>query len=263
MPVKLIVLGKYSPFAPARGACPGYWVSAECGHAAQAPGVEDGAEGAGILLDCGPGVLARFQEYVGPLRLIRSVILSHLHFDHVSDFYVLRYAATPDRRYKELPPRLTVYAPAAPESEFSLLRYRETVEARAIEPGSDAVFGDLKVSFYPGEHPVQCYAVRIDAPDGVLAYSGDSRPCDALVQAASGADLFLCEASAIEADAQFAAPGHLTARQAGEIAAQAGVKRLLLTHLWPFYDEAQILKECREVFPAAQVAEEGASYGVS
>jgi ribonuclease BN (tRNA processing enzyme) len=46
------------------------------------------------------------------------------------------------------------------------------------------------------------------------------------------------------------------------VALEAGVKKLLLTHLWPLYDEAQILNECRVVFPAAEIAREGARYRV-
>ncbi len=247
--VKLTVLGKYSPFPAAGGACPGYWVS-------------DDAGSSGVLLDCGPGVLSRFQEAIGPLKTVRWVILSHLHFDHTSDFYALRYAATPDGRYSELPQHVTVYAPADPAAEFSFLTYNDAVDAQPIEEGSNLRLGELSVSFFPGKHALPTYAVRVEGPDGIIAYSGDSRPCDALAQAASGADFFLCEASALEKDAAFAAAGHLTARQAGEIARQAGVKRLLLTHLWPFYDEDQILSECRDVFPDAEVVREGSTYPV-
>jgi ribonuclease BN (tRNA processing enzyme) len=101
---------------------------------------------------------------------------------------------------------------------------------------------------------------KVESRDGVIAYSGDSRPCDSIVEAASGADLFLCEASAVEKDAAIAAPGHMTARQAGETARKAGVGKLLLTHLWPLYDEARLLSECREVFPRADLAVEKSTY---
>ena len=246
--LELTVLGKYSPFAPARGACVGYWVS---------------EGGSGVLLDAGPGTLARFQEKVGPLSMIRSVVLSHLHFDHMSDFMVLRYAAASDARYRSLPPRVAVYAPSEPSTEFSLLKYKDCVEAKPIEYHRDIEIGDLRLSFYPTIHAIPSYAVRVEASDGtVLAYSGDSRPCPGLLEAARDADLFLCEASAVEEDADFAAPGHLTSRQAGEIASQAGAKRLLLTHLWPLYDERDLLRECRDVFPGADVVQELRVYSV-
>ncbi len=58
------------------------------------------------------------------------------------------------------------------------------------------------------------------------------------------------------------APGHLTAMQAGEAAALAGVSKLLLTHLWPFYSEDVILNECKTVFPNAEVVAEGKTYSI-
>ncbi|MGE5580544.1 MAG: MBL fold metallo-hydrolase [Bacillota bacterium] len=251
--MKLTVLGKYSPFPPAGGAGPGYWVQFD-------------DEMQGILLDCGPGVLSRFQETVGPLRLIRHVILSHLHFDHTSDFHALRYAASPDRRYKDLPQHITIYAPGFPDKEASLISYKQAVDAQVVEAGKriDLGQGDGAVSimFFPDEHAIPCYAVRIEGRGGTIVYSGDSRPCESLVEAARGADLFLCEASATEEDAAFAAAGHLTARQAGEVAKRAGVRRLLLTHLWPLYDENVLLEECRRVFPDAEIAGERATYTV-
>lgn len=255
--MELVVLGRHSPFPPARGACPGYWVSAGSSVGSCAGG------GAGILLDCGPGVLARFQEFIGPLSLIRSVVLSHLHFDHTADYHVLRYAASPDGRYRELPKPIDVYAPGSPETEVSLISYKDVMHFTAIEAGTQVTRGEFILSFFPVEHPVESYAVRVEGPGGILAYSGDSRPCDGLIQAALGADLFLCEAAAIEADASSAAKGHLTARQAGKTAAQAGVRKLLLTHLWPLYREEELLGECREVFPAVEIAKEGARYPVT
>jgi ribonuclease BN (tRNA processing enzyme) len=253
--VKLTVLGRYSPYPPGGGAGPGYWV--ECDDQGGGPG-----SSTGVLLDCGPGVLARFQEHVGPLAKIHTVVLSHLHFDHMSDVTVLRYAAASHSRYRELPHHVRIYAPSQPESEFSLLTYKEATLGNPLSSGMSLEVGPLRLTFHQGIHGIPSFAVRVEGPGGVLAYSGDTRPCDALVEAAKGADLFLCEASGVQADADYVAPGHLTSRQAGEIAAMAGVKRLLLTHLWPLYDEDELLRECRDVFPHAELAEEGRSYSL-
>lgn len=256
--MKLTVLGRYSPFPPAGGAGPGYWVQFG----------DDTTRPRGILLDCGPGVLSRFQGTVGPLGLIRWVILSHLHFDHASDFYSLRYAAASLRKYGDLPHHVTVYAPALPEKEASLLPYSDVVDVQVSERGKRVQLGlgygadDVSIAFFPGEHPIPTYAMRIEYRGQVIAYSGDTKPCQSLLDAASGADLFLCEASATEEDAAFAATGHLTARQAGEVAKQAGVQRLLLTHLWPFYDNGTLLQQCRDVFPGAELADERKTYRV-
>jgi ribonuclease Z len=71
-------------------------------------------------------------------------------------------------------------------------------------------------------------------------------------------DLLLCEATFLDAEVDLAvAYGHLTARQAATIARQAGVRRLVLTHLSARYpDREGHLAEAREVFPEVVVAED-------
>jgi ribonuclease BN (tRNA processing enzyme) len=73
-------------------------------------------------------------------------------------------------------------------------------------------------------------AWRVESPAGVFVYSGDSGVCDALVELAAGADLFLCEAAARVGDDARMRDRHLTPRQAGEAARLAGVRSLRLTH---------------------------------
>ena len=81
--------------------------------------------------------------------------------------------------------------------------------------------------------------------DCSMAYSADSGPCDALVELARGVDLFVCEAgSPGEQEMQM----HLNGRQAGEVAAQAGAQRLLVTHLAPGTDSVDTLAHARSSF---------------
>lgn len=244
--MKVRVLGKYSPFPAPGGACPGYWVF---------------TENAGILLDCGPGVLSKFQRYAG-LGAIDAVVLSHLHADHFSDFLSLRYATESSRRNPHLPAHLSVWAPGTPVEVRDSLRFKDNVTVETMSPGAEFRVGDLTVTFVEVQHPFECYAVRISDGRSVLAYSGDTRPCRPLIEAARGAHLFLCEASCVEKDAAFASAGHLTAGQAAEAAGEASVAKLLLTHIWPFYSEEEILSEAGKVFPGTSVAEEGAEYEV-
>ena len=245
--MKVTILGKYSPFPPVGGACLSYWVE---------------SEGTGILVDCGPGALAKFQEYVGPLSKIDVVILSHLHFDHIGDALVLRYAAAAAPRDSRLPSKVTVYAPNEPEQEFSYLNYKEAMSVVPVAPGDSISLGGIKVDFFLGNHPLRSHAMRFEDESGIFAYSGDSTPCQDLIDAASGADLFLCEAAGTEAEKAMIEAAHCTGKQAGMVAKEAGAKRLLLTHLWPFTDESLLKKECAEVFPNVEIAREGASYEV-
>ncbi|MBO8163204.1 MAG: ribonuclease Z [Brevibacillus sp.] len=95
-----------------------------------------------------------------------------------------------------------------------------------------------------------------------VVYSGDTSPCQAVVQLAEGADLFIHEATYAHADLALAErSAHSTARQAAGIARQAGVRTLVLTHFSSRYEKAgaeagmaQLLKEAREVFPDTLLA---------
>jgi ribonuclease Z len=90
----------------------------------------------------------------------------------------------------------------------------------------------------------------------VFAFIMDTRLCDAAFALADGADLVVCESTFLERDAGLAAAyGHLTAAQAARIAAEAGARRLVLTHFSQRYpDDAGFAAEAGELFPDVVVA---------
>ena len=123
-------------------------------------------------------------------------------------------------------------------------RFRKTVL-----PGDVRDIGGFKVEFFEMVHRVPTVAVRVTHNQRTFTYSADSRPCDALVAAARNVDLFLCDALYPETQAERARQlMHPTGREAGVMAAQAGVKALALVHASVNADPTLLANEAREAF---------------
>ena len=94
-----------------------------------------------------------------------------------------------------------------------------------------------------------------EQPGTKLVHVGDSGRTDNLLEIVRGADTLVIEATYLEEEKDLAAQfGHLTAKKAGELAREAGVGTLILTHISRRYRTAQVLEEARSVFPNVYVA---------
>jgi ribonuclease BN (tRNA processing enzyme) len=205
-----------------------------------------------VVVDLGSGALGPLQRALDP-RGIDAVVISHLHPDHFMDLCGLYVA----RRYHpsgELPPRLPVYGPAGTHERLVQAYGAEAAEGmpsvydvRELTDGGQLRVGPITVTTRLVDHPVPAYGMRIEADGEALAYSGDTDICPALVELATDADVLLAEASYQEG--RDTARGiHLTGRRAGEVARDAGVRRLLLTHIPVWTDPAVVVAEARSVF---------------
>jgi ribonuclease BN (tRNA processing enzyme) len=247
MAVKVTVLGKYGPFPAASGACSGYLVQ----------------EGnTRVLVECGNGVLSRLQQ-ICPIDELNAIIISHLHSDHMSDMLVLRYALDilNVRGLREVKP-LPVYVPATPKDEYDRLFFKNVFEVHPIHDGMQLQIEDLSFYFQEMTHPVQSFGIKIAGGNKTLVYTGDTNYNEKIEAFACGADLFIADAGLLEKDKTSPNVPHLTAQEVGLIAAKAKVKQLMLTHIWPWYDENDVLAEAAASYPSAFIAQEMKEYTV-
>ena len=97
-------------------------------------------------------------------------------------------------------------------------------------------------------------------PGRLVVFTGDTRPCAAVVDAAQGADLLIHEATFGEEEKERAKEtGHSTAREAAQVALAAKARRLVLSHVSARYSISadELVKEAREVFKETVVAKDG------
>ncbi|MFI2433738.1 MBL fold metallo-hydrolase [Streptomyces sp. NPDC018693] len=220
MPLSLTVLGTASPHPAPDRPCSGYLLR---------------GGGAEVWMDAGPGTFAELQRHTDPRRLA-AIWISHLHADHNADLLAAVYAFA----YGGLTPPapIPVYAPGdcarrlagffgRPDAGF----LKGVLDFRPLDDGHAARHGDLRLTARAVRHDTETYGLRAECEGRVLAYSGDTGPCPALTELATGADLFLCEAD-IDRHSE-GEQVHLTPEDAGETARRAGVRELLVTHVGP------------------------------
>jgi len=210
-----------------------------------------------VVVDMGSGTLANLQEHVAPsdLATIDAVVLSHAHPDHWTDLSGLSVAL----RYYLRASGIALYAgPETLDAARHLLG--ELTPPFDVFPVHDAdivTVGDLRLTFCATDHNVPTLAVRLDGPDASVAYSADTGPGWSIEALGDGIDVALIEATFTDATNQ---PGvaHLTAREAGAMAAAAGVGELVITHLAPGTDPVTAAAEASVAFGSAvTVASDG------
>jgi ribonuclease Z len=152
---------------------------------------------------------------------------------HNTESLGYRFDATP-RRHLRADRLMALGVPPGPlRARLAAGEVVELADGRRIEP--ETVQGPL-------------------AAGASLAVVGDTEEVDTLIEPVRGADALVIEATFLEADAALAAArGHLTAAQAGRLAAEAGVGALYLTHISGRYEAAAVAAEAARFFPGARV----------
>ena len=222
--MELTVLGMNGPFPAANGATSGYLMRGEKTR---------------MAMDMGSGTLGRLTALMPPEKL-DALLLSHWHFDHCSDVLPLLFrlqacAAKP----------LDVYAPVDESSMVrKVVQQNSAFCLHDVQKDDKVQLGEFSVRVFAARHPVPGVMYRVTDGEKTLCYTGDTNTVEGLTDFAQDADLLLADGLFPTEMWQEGLP-HLSAAQTAELARDARVKKLVITHLNPNIDPETLLKQAR------------------
>ena len=203
------------------------------------------------LVDIGEGALFRLSEAGISYREIDRVFISHTHPDHIGALIPLLLALKYTPGFKRQKP-LYIYGPEDVKEYLKMhlnyapyLKSDFPMEFIALSQEKEIKIGKSLLKTKEMEHFNSTLGYRWDFGKCVVVYGGDGGFSDALIQLASESDFLILESSY---PADRIMTGHLTTKEAGEIARAARAKKLMLTHFYPEVagmDEKEIKSEVK------------------
>ncbi|MHC1632054.1 MAG: MBL fold metallo-hydrolase [Methanotrichaceae archaeon] len=182
-----------------------------------------------LLFDCGAGSLLRLAE-AGLSHLdIDTVILTHLHLDHVSDLLPLAKA-----RWLLGESKIQIYGPDGTEEWFRTLQglydYLGDLEPsfHLVSPDDKFSIKGFEIEASEAVHSVPALGYKANFGSKTVVYSGDTEPTSSIAELARGSDLLIHECSFPE---PYKVTNHTTPKLLGEILQD--VTKVILTHLYP------------------------------
>jgi ribonuclease BN (tRNA processing enzyme) len=212
-------------------------------------------EGFRAVLDLGYGTLPRLLDLLGSSVAdgLDAVVITHEDADHMVDLHGLFRARWFGKRDG---PRIPLYAPEPVLRKVAALEDAKASEALGVVfawyplPAAPYRLGPFVLESVALPHHVPTAGVRLTSPGLTIAYTGDTGPDPALVDLGRDADVYIVDATypTPRRPASGQARFLLSAVEAGEVAAAAGARRLLLTHFWPDTDRDLAVREARRRF---------------
>lgn len=233
--MKLRILGMNGGFPEPGGATSGYLLS----------------EGdTSLIMDIGSGTLAELTRFMAPEE-VSGVVCTHWHADHTADLAILGY------RLQALGRKLPLWGPEDGKSSTSIdAQASPFFDLKRVRPGEKFRAGSMELEVFEARHPIPAVMYRVTCGGKIFCFTGDTNTVPHMADFARDADLLLADAAFDDASWAEGKP-HLSARLCGELAREAGAKRLVLTHLNVFMDHASVLQQAREAYPGAVLAEKG------
>ena len=250
--MEIKILGTVSPYCKDEKNCPGYLVT---------------SGNKKVLLDCGNGISRNLnlpQDFED-----LTIIISHLHKDHYGELLSLGYATYVFKKLGLIHKRVKVYLPKLdceediikpPYIDFLLLKNfgdEHYFEFLRYDEKTKLTIGNMQIDFVKNIHPINTYATRIKEEGKIVVYSSDTGyQNNNLLAFTRDSDILICESTYLRGQIR-TEDNHLYANEAAQIAKNANVKELILTHFFPEVDKAEYVNEAKEYFENTTAAEEG------
>lgn len=229
------ILGCNGPYPSAGGACSSYLLN---------------AGDSKILIDAGSGSLSNLMKVMEPDKL-DCIILSHLHWDHMTDIPVLYYNLLIKNKGGLFNGKIDVYMPGSPRGIASIIEGFEFFNVHILSEETRFNVNGCNFSFKRMTHPVECYAVKAEFSDRKFVYSGDTTLNGELPVFAYGCNLLLADAAFLDNQLKADSP-HMSSAQCASIAKIARAEVLALTHQNPYTKINDYENEAREIFQNSQ-----------
>lgn len=212
-----------------------------------------------ILIDCGPGTLVRLSQVGVVPEDLDYVFITHFHPDHTSDLFPLfMNYRLPDLlapgSVKKFPkffgPKgfskfMSKYAKNSELfaydgwDKIKVVEYPLTIDLDGI------IVKPFKVNHNAFNYSAKAYSLRFESDGKIIVFSGDAADCQGIRQACLNADLFICDASFPK---NIKNKIHMNTSEIGDVSRAGNVKKIILVHFYPQYDDVDLVAEVKEKF---------------
>jgi ribonuclease BN (tRNA processing enzyme) len=191
-------------------------------------------DGYSILVDCGSGTLLQLEKAGKQYKNIDAVFITHSHPDHFADLLPFMHAllATPGFRREE---PLALFSSGSflayfEKAVISLLTGLRDLPLTLAEAEDSFDCGPFRVSSAATLHSADSLAFRFENSGRSVVFTGDADYDQGIIALSKDADVLIADCSFPDA---LKVKGHFSSRECGLVAQRAGVKKLVLSHLYP------------------------------
>ena len=230
-----------------------------------------------VIMDAGTGIRNLGKELMtqGSKKEVINISFTHFHWDHIQGFpffapaydksqKIRIHVMGSERKFKNLK---EIFSRQMQEEYFPVKLDSMGAQFEFLSYGDNETFYDTKVIAAPQHHKFAggSYGLRIEDESGILVFCTDVEHVNgidkSIVELARNADLLIHDGQYTDDEyKKFRGWGHSTWRHAVEVATQAKVKRLILTHHDPDHDDDfldSMEEDCKKAFSDCLIAKEG------